>query len=93
MAPMPTKKVPRAPSSADPYRPDGPRSDGGIPTLLLFAFVWVPALASVALAFTTWDGIGWIDSIEWVGIDNYELIFPTTRRSARRAPQHLWLAC
>src|SRR4051812_23500651 len=30
----------------------------GIPTILLFAFVWLPAMASVALSFTTWDGIG-----------------------------------
>ncbi|MFI5800786.1 sugar ABC transporter permease, partial [Streptomyces sp. NPDC051677] len=30
----------------------------GVPTILHVALVWVTALASIALAFTTWDGIG-----------------------------------
>jgi multiple sugar transport system permease protein len=47
----------------------------GIPTLLLIAFVWFPALASIGLSFTSWDGIGGIGTIEWVGIRNYEQIF------------------
>jgi multiple sugar transport system permease protein len=47
----------------------------GIPSLLLFAFVWFPALASIGLSFTSWDGIGGIGTIEWVGIRNYEQIF------------------
>ncbi|TQE39976.1 sugar ABC transporter permease, partial [Streptomyces ipomoeae] len=33
-----------------------------VPTVLHVALVWVTALASIALAFTTWDGIGF-DSI------------------------------
>ncbi|MGQ4332257.1 sugar ABC transporter permease, partial [Streptomyces hayashii] len=37
----------------------------GVPTILHVALVWVTALASIALAFTTWDGIGF-DSIKWV---------------------------
>src|SRR3954468_14682905 len=41
----------------------------GVPTVLHIAFVWVTALASVALAFTTWNGIGF-DSIHWVGLQN-----------------------
>ncbi|MFD3502759.1 sugar ABC transporter permease, partial [Streptomyces sp. NPDC058676] len=36
----------------------------GLPTLLHIALVWVTAFASIALAFTTWDGIGF-DSIKW----------------------------
>src|SRR3954454_20432672 len=39
----------------------------GIPTLLLLAFVWIPTLASVALSFTSWDGIGGIGTRQWVG--------------------------
>ncbi len=43
----------------------------GVPTILHVALVWVTALASIALAFTTWDGIGF-DSIKWVGIQNFK---------------------
>ncbi|MFI7296619.1 sugar ABC transporter permease, partial [Streptomyces sp. NPDC050121] len=39
----------------------------GVPTILHVTLVWVTALASIALAFTTWDGIGF-DSIKWVGL-------------------------
>jgi len=46
----------------------------GVPTLLHVALVWVTALASIALAFTTWDGIGF-DSIKWVGLDNFKQLF------------------
>ncbi len=47
----------------------------GIPTVLLIAFVWFPALASVALSFTSWDGIGGLGTIKWVGTQNYHQIF------------------
>src|ERR1700742_3134160 len=47
----------------------------GIPTLLLFAVVWSPALASVGLSFTSWDGIGGLGTIKWVGFQNYHQIF------------------
>ncbi|MFF3911609.1 carbohydrate ABC transporter permease [Streptomyces sp. NPDC001848] len=46
----------------------------GVPTILHVALVWVTALASVALAFTTWDGIGF-DSIKWVGLQNFKQLF------------------
>jgi multiple sugar transport system permease protein len=47
----------------------------GIPTILLIGFVWFPALASVALGFTSWDGIGGLGTIKWVGTQNYHQIF------------------
>jgi multiple sugar transport system permease protein len=47
----------------------------GIPTILLIAFVWFPAMASVALSFTSWDGIGGLGTIKWVGFQNYHQIF------------------
>jgi multiple sugar transport system permease protein len=47
----------------------------GIPTLLLIAFVWFPALSSVGLSFTSWDGIGGLGTIKWVGTQNYHQIF------------------
>ncbi|MEY9886412.1 multiple sugar transport system permease protein [Catenulispora sp. MAP12-49] len=46
----------------------------GVPLLALLAFVWLPALASVGISFTQWDGIGF-DSIHWVGLQNYKNIF------------------
>ncbi|MFE7838582.1 carbohydrate ABC transporter permease [Streptomyces sp. NPDC057474] len=46
----------------------------GVPTILHVALVWVTALASIALAFTTWDGIGF-DSIKWVGLQNFKELF------------------
>ncbi len=46
----------------------------GLPTILHIALVWVTALASIALAFTTWDGIGF-DAITWVGLENFKELF------------------
>ncbi|MEU2536489.1 carbohydrate ABC transporter permease [Streptomyces iakyrus] len=46
----------------------------GVPTILHVALVWLTALASIALAFTTWDGIGF-DSIKWVGLQNFRELF------------------
>jgi multiple sugar transport system permease protein/raffinose/stachyose/melibiose transport system permease protein len=46
----------------------------GLPTILHVLLVWVTALASIALAFTTWDGIGF-DSIKWVGLQNFKELF------------------
>ncbi|MBY8853585.1 sugar ABC transporter permease, partial [Saccharothrix sp. MB29] len=33
--------------------------------------MWVPALGSVALSFSSWDGIGGFGDIRWVGASNY----------------------
>ncbi|GAA4294891.1 sugar ABC transporter permease [Streptomyces venetus] len=46
----------------------------GVPTILHVALVWLTALASIALAFTTWNGIGF-DSITWVGLQNFRELF------------------
>ncbi|MEL4357951.1 MULTISPECIES: carbohydrate ABC transporter permease [unclassified Luteococcus] len=42
-----------------------------IPVLLVVVFVWIPAITSVALSFTKWDGVGGLDQIKFVGLQNY----------------------
>ncbi|SCG69839.1 carbohydrate ABC transporter permease [Micromonospora halophytica] len=42
-----------------------------VPLLLVVGLVWLPALATVALSGTSWDGIGPLSEIEWVGGRNY----------------------
>ena len=46
-----------------------------VPTALVLWLVWVPGLLSVVLGFTRWEGIGGIDTIEWIGLENYTNIF------------------
>jgi multiple sugar transport system permease protein len=42
-----------------------------VPTLVVLALVWFPALATVALSFTDWNGIGPLSGIHGIGLDNY----------------------
>jgi multiple sugar transport system permease protein len=42
-----------------------------VPTLLVLWLVWVPAIGSVLLSFTNWDGIGPVSSVEFIGTKNY----------------------
>ena len=43
-----------------------------VPTILVLALVWGPAIASVGLSFTNWDGIGPISEAKVVGLKNYQ---------------------
>jgi multiple sugar transport system permease protein len=43
-----------------------------IPLVLVVLLVWLPALLSVVLSFGKWNGFGDLDTIEWVGLQNYE---------------------
>ena len=65
----------------------------GIPTLLTVGLVWVPALASVVLSFSTWTGFGDFSTIQWVGTENYKNIF-TIYPPFQPAIEHnlIWLA-
>jgi multiple sugar transport system permease protein len=44
----------------------------GIPTLIVAFFIWLPTIASVALSFTNWSGIGGLASIKFAGLKNYQ---------------------
>ena len=46
-----------------------------IPTLLVLGWVWVPAIASVVLSFARWSGVGGLDTIQWIGTENYKNVF------------------
>ena len=42
-----------------------------IPSLFVICLVWIPAVLSVVLSFGSWNGIGDLDTIQWVGTKNY----------------------
>lgn len=46
-----------------------------VPTALVIWLVVLPGILSVLLSFTRWEGIGGIDTIEWIGVENYKNIF------------------
>jgi multiple sugar transport system permease protein len=46
-----------------------------VPLLLVLTLVVFPAIASVVLSFTSWNGIGGLATIEWIGTKNYSDIF------------------
>ncbi|WP_436761361.1 carbohydrate ABC transporter permease [Streptosporangium sp. V21-05] len=45
----------------------------GIPLLAVLTFVWLPALLSMVLSFTRWNGIGGPDQITPYGVENYRI--------------------
>ena len=45
-----------------------------VPTAVVGTFVWFPAIASILLSFTNWDGIGGVGTAKWVGTQNYREI-------------------
>jgi ABC-type sugar transport system permease subunit len=47
----------------------------GVPLVFVVGLIWVPTFLSGVLSFTSWDGIGGIGTIEWVGTRNYQQIF------------------
>ena len=65
----------------------------GIPVIVHVSLVWVPAMLSVLLSFTRWNGIGGLSTIKPVGLDNYRQI-TTIYPPFWPAVQHnlIWLA-
>jgi multiple sugar transport system permease protein len=47
----------------------------GVPLTLDLLLIWGPTLASVAFSFTNWDGIGAIQSKNFIGLKNYQFMF------------------
>jgi len=64
-----------------------------VPTVLVLGLVWGPAVATVLLSFTNWDGIGGWSSIHFVGVKNYHDVI-TIYPPFKPAIEHnlLWLA-
>ena len=44
----------------------------GVPLFLDLALIWGPAIASILLSFTNWNGIGGISDKNFIGLKNYE---------------------
>jgi multiple sugar transport system permease protein len=47
----------------------------GIPTFLVLFFILLPTATSVLLSFTSWNGVGGIDKIKFIGLKNYTDLF------------------
>jgi multiple sugar transport system permease protein len=47
----------------------------GIPTAIVFVFVLLPTFTSIILSFTSWNGVGGIDKIKFIGLKNYADLF------------------
>src|SRR5438552_4727400 len=43
----------------------------GIPTAVHLFLVWLPAIGSIVLSFTRWNGVGGLSTIEPIGLKNY----------------------
>lgn len=43
----------------------------GVPAVIHITLVWIPTVCSILLSFTSWNGIGGLERIKFVGLDNY----------------------
>jgi ABC-type sugar transport system permease subunit len=46
----------------------------GIPFVVVGGLIWFPTICSILLSFTSWDGIGGVNTIQWIGTRNYHQI-------------------
>lgn len=44
----------------------------GVPAFIHIFLIWLPALGSIVLSFTSWNGVGGLDKIKFIGLKNYE---------------------
>src|SRR3954469_15036275 len=63
----------------------------GIPTFFVVVFVVVPTILSIVLSFSTWNGIGGIDRIRWVGLENYQKLLNYKQFWAALQHNLIWL--
>jgi multiple sugar transport system permease protein len=65
----------------------------GIPLLVDLALIWGPALVSILLSFTNWNGIGSPTDAKVIGLQNYQDLFNGAYPFFWPAVQHnvLWL--
>jgi len=47
----------------------------GIPTFIHVFLIWLPTLGSILLSLTSWNGIGGLGRIKFVGLENYQVLF------------------
>lgn len=76
------KAAPKRKAAATPFRRRLNAADqrtavlmAVIPTVLVVGLVWFPALGSIILSFTDWNGIGPLADINFIGLKNYTDIF------------------
>ncbi len=64
-----------------------------IPTIFVVGLVWFPAIASVILSFTRWNGVGAVEPSDFIGTSNYVNV-TTNYPPFWPAMQHniIWLA-
>ena len=63
-----------------------------VPTLVVVGLIWLPAIASVLLSFTNWNGVGSLADVKVIGVENYTNVF-TNYPPFKPAVEHnlLWL--
>ena len=47
----------------------------GIPAFIHIFLIWLPTIGSIVLSLTSWNGIGGLDKIKFIGFKNYENLF------------------
>jgi ABC-type sugar transport system permease subunit len=47
----------------------------GIPAFIHVFLIWLPTIGSIILSFSSWNGIGGLDKIKWIGVKNYQNLF------------------
>jgi len=63
----------------------------GVPTFLHVSLIWIPAIFSLGLSFTKWNGFS-LSRISWRGLKNYQQIFTVFEKDFYEAVlNNLWV--